>query len=252
MFGSEWNGVGGLLGIFGIGGKIVDDVKNSTYDEERKINARTIGEKTYIDNKGIERNVRNNHKTWHVTDTDGYMVTIDSKTKEILDNSHRINIERKNKESKERAIRAGDKVYELIVPNKTNTWAYSDHREWRRVCDDKLVLSDGGSVWFCTPKFHLRIGDSPSAIQRRRITIHKYCRDWYVEYNMKTEHPKNILKEAEEYGLKVFESDIDYCLDKINKAIENGGGIELLSWSEHDYDYLKNGDTGYKEGMVII
>lgn len=224
MFGSEWNGIGGLLGLLGIGGKVVDDFKGSLSDSVDRNDAKSYGRTTYIDRRGFERSVKTNNKVWHTTDSQGYRVTIDSKTKEILD-SNKNEIERQNKEAKERAYRAGDYGYPVILPcrgiNKTC---------YRRTSDDKPLYSEHGA-FFYTPVYRLRCGKYDTTEENRRI-VYDYCRKWYVDHNMKTKHPDGILEEAKEYGLVVYEDDIEYCLNKIDKAIETGCGYEY-----YDLDY---------------
>lgn len=228
MFGSEWNGVGGLLGLFGIGGKVVDGIKGSAYDSSKKYDAKAFGQATYIDRRGVERSIRTNNKTWHVTDNEGYAVVIDSKTKEILE-SNREQIEKENREAKEKAIRGGDYAYKVRRPIANGSWAFRNSYEYYRTSDDKPLCNDD-EIFYTTPKFHL-ICDCYDTTERNRKQVYKYCWEWYVEDNMQSAHPKGMLDEAKEYGIKIYEEDLQYCLDKIDEAIKNGTGFKVWDFA---------------------
>lgn len=228
---------GAILGLFGIGGKLIHDTKGSIFDSGRKSNAIQQGNNTYIDRHGKERSIYTNNIVWDTYDKDGYNVTIDSKTREILRQDQRHNFENKRKEAKEKAIRAGDEAYGYYV-RKRNKYGMPDTiYEYRRTKDDKIVKLKGG--YYVTPIFELIVAKNNYIVRKNRCKIYKYCRDWYVDKNRLGNHPNEMINEAKEYGVVIFEDDIEYCLQKIDESIKNGGECILKQDVRKDRKYCE-------------
>ena len=226
---------GAILGLFGIGGKFIHDTKGSIFDFERKSNAIQQGNNTYIDRHGKERSIYTNNIVWDVYDKDGYNVTIDSKTREILRQDQRYNFESKRKEAKEKAIRAGDELYSYQT-RKRNKWGIPNTiTEWRRTKDDKIAILKKGCL--VTPIYNLELNNSDFNIKRNRENIYKYCREWYIERDTTKPSLEGIIKEADEYNITVFTNDIKYCLEKIEESIKSGGECRLNRFIHYDKKY---------------
>lgn len=245
MFGSEWNGVGGLLGIFGIFGKAKHEIKGSIENEEKRIQSVNSGRKTYFDRHGMERSTRTKNKVWHTHDKEGYSITIDSKTKEVLEDGNRHIFEEKKEYEKARAKRAGSYVYSYPIMKLSEYNAPVKVTEYRRVSDDKIVFSDRGYV---TPRFRLHCtGKDEYNISYNRKAIYEYCYRWYVDNNMNGAHPSEIKKEAKEYGVTIFDEDIKYCLDRIDMALKDDSivAFDSLFFANDEYRHAEWVDKKY-------
>ena len=220
--------LGAILALFGFGVLTKENIKHNSFDNDQKEYAIANNKNTYIDWRGTERSIRTKNKVWHITDQDGYRIAIDSKTKEILDDSQRKGYEKIQKENKEKAKRGGEYAYS--VPMKCCLYPNIpiDKCGYFRTSDDKPLCKGMLCSWV-TPKFHLCCGDQNKyTVDNTRKAIYDYCYDWYVNNNMTTAHPNGIFEEAEDYGVIVYKKDVEYCLEKIKESENGGSGFPVF------------------------
>lgn len=242
MFGSEWNGIGGLLGLLGIGGKVVDDFKTSLYNEEKRQSAISNESPTYIDRKGRERSARTGNEVRNLWDSDGYRIKVDAKTNEVLSNDQRNILNNKQAEAKSKAKRAGYDVYRYRICKRGKSGFPTIEYECRRTKDDKIVCRTRSTRYYGygIPTYGLlATGNDEWNIANNRRIVYEYCKEWYIDTNMKGPHPYGMKEKAKEYGITIFENDIDYCVDKIMEASKNGTAPDFDERLGYDKTYSK-------------
>jgi len=220
--GSNWNGIGTLLALFGIGKYVSGSVKDSVNDISKRTDAKATGKSTYIDSKGKFRSTKTNNIVVCRTDNDGYNIEVDIKTGEIVNNEHRKNCDRDVLKCKESYKRMGLLVYR-DNHNRINGLLRPVER---RVCDD-LPVEIENDFCYHIPIFKLVCGkdtndfrgenvDDLIIIENRRRVL-DYCYWWYVDGDVKSSkpHPTKILEEAKLYNIFIYPEDIQFGLERI-------------------------------------
>jgi len=238
--------LGALFGLVTLGVLVKERISDIGYEEQGKEKALQSGSLYYLDSHGRKRSCLTDNLAYSDVDKDGYEIIVDSKTKEILNDSDRQNEINEREQAKARAMRSGMDTYSYYKTIRDMNNMPKKVYVTKLVFNDKDVGKTISGTGYGDPEYGLALGKYGKDYNRRYI--YEYFRNWYIAggktfttimghaYNA---DPREMLKTVEEYNIDIYREDFDYCMKKLQEGIDS-------NWTKPVFSYFWFNDEDYR------